>query len=973
MKINHLYLFLTCIAFGVVVCAQQPVTLPARARSLSSPLEWRLVGPAHMSGRVTDIAVAASHRHTIYAGAATGGVWKTVNNGTTWEPVFDNAGSASVGAVAVSPTSPDTVWVGTGEANASTYSSWGDGVYKSTDGGRNWKHVGLADSQHIGRIVIDPVHPDTVYVAALGHLWGPNPERGVFKTTNGGVSWQNVLSLGSDLGIVDLAIDPANPLTLYAAAWGRRSDRFDDSDSLGIEVLPGSGVYKTKDGGRTWKKLAFGLPADRVGRIGLTVAPSRPTTVYALVDRAPVFVQLPAAEQHLLRGLLASEHEPPAEQLERLRVVIAARMPAESSAAVVTGLSRAEQLQVRRLFGQGELDTGGGVFRSDDAGETWRRVNPINERAAYYSQIRVDPTNPDHVYALLVRTWESIDGGRTFNQTDWAFSSWLTSRFVHGDFHAMWIDPLDTQHLIVGTDGGLYVSYDSGAQWEANPLPIGQFVRIALDMKQPYNIYGGLQDNGCWGGPSATRHATGITDADWFKIITADGAYVQVDPTNPSTMYAESQYGNLVRVNLRTGSRRSIRPVSAPGEHLRFNYVAPVILSPHAPRTVLIGAQRLFRSLDRGNTWTGISPDLTKGEPNAETGEGATITTIAESDVAAGVLWTGSDDGRINVSRDGGTTWRDVSDRLLGRGSGHAPPTTWVSRIETSHFAAGTAYVSLDGHRHDDRRPWLYRTEDFGESWQAIARDLPESPIYVVREDLHNPDLLFVGNELGVWVSLDGGGHWDRAGRGLPTVPVHDLKIHPRDSELVAGTHGRGVWILDIVPLQQLTPSLLRSDAYLFAPRPAVLLDIDPTRNRGASGAKWFSAPNPYSPLTPEGDTTGTAPSGATLDYYLRERVSGDAHITVLDEAGRLVRELTGPGEAGLNRVLWDLRRSPLPLLPDWRRIGGNDSRRLMRAVRERPGPLVGPGMYRVQVIVGTHEVDGSIRVDRDMREIGRN
>jgi photosystem II stability/assembly factor-like uncharacterized protein len=964
---------------GVLTCGVAPGGA-ARFVSLDATrlagLRWRLVGPAHMSGRITDIAVDAARPHTIYVGAASGGAWKSTNNGTTWTPIFDRAGTASVGAIAVSASNPDIVWIGSGEANASSYSPWGDGVYKSTDAGRTWQHMGLRDTHHIGRVVIHPTNPDVVFVAALGHLWGPNRERGLFRTADGGRTWKNVKFISEDVGFVDVAMDPRNPNTLYAAAYGRRSDRFDDFDSVGIFVKTGGGIFASRDGGETWTQSTSGLPSERVGRIGLAVAPNRPATIYAIVEVAPIAVTLSEEEVERLRTLLDSASDPDKAELQRLRSRLADAVPrGQLAAAIVSGLSRTEQAQWRVLLGLEPLDTGGGVFRSNDSGRTWRRTNPLNEREAYYSQIRVDPTNAERVYVLVVRVWLSEDGGRTFEQTPWAMSSFLTSDFIHGDFHAMWINPANPRHVLAGSDGGLYTTYDAGAHWEAHHMPLGQFVGIGVDMQTPYFIYGGLQDNGVWGGPSATRHRSGITDRDWFKAITADGAYVSVDPTDHTRVYAESQYGNLFRLDLRVGTRRFIRPRSRrPDPPLRFNYVAPFALSRHDSSTLYVGAQRLIKSTDRGENWTAISGDLTKGRPTPETSEGATITTLAESPLAANTLWVGTDDGNVQVSKDGGKTWTNVADRVPGlprQADGQVH--TWVSRIETSPFEEGTAFVSFDGHRLDDFNVYLFVTRDFGQSWTSIASNIPSGwPVNVVRADPKNRDLLFAGTETGVSASIDRGRSWLKLDQGLPTVPVEDLLIHPRDGDLIAGTHGRSIFVMDISPLQQLTPEILTSEAHVFEMRRAIRFDVDPTRNVGASGARRFQAPNPYSDLLEDGDGSELAPPGATFYYYLRDAHAGAVKVIVEDAKGRTVRELDGQGTAGLNRVDWNLRGPDLAPLPPWQRVGSNDSRALSRAAaRGRPGPLVAPGQYRVTLVRGASRLSTTLHVEPDRAVAG--
>jgi photosystem II stability/assembly factor-like uncharacterized protein len=935
-------------------------------------LRWRSVGPAHPSGRVTDIAVPKGQPFTIYCATATGGVWKTTNNGTTWQPVFDREGSGSIGAMAVSESDPNVVWVGTGEANASSYSSWGDGVYKSTDAGKTWTHTGLRNTHHIGRIVIDPRTPDVVYVASVGHLWGPSAERGLFKTTDGGKTWLKTLYVSDDVGVVDVVMDPSDNKTLYAAAYGRRADRFDDFDSMGISVLQGSGIYKTTDAGGTWQRSSAGLPPDRLGRIGIAVSPTRPNILYANVERAPFNVKLSGPDVERIRQLLDSDADPGPAEIQRIRGIVDDRTPqGEAGTAVVVGLSRTQQIQLRTLLNQGDLDTGGGVFRSDDTGRTWRRTNPVNERASYYSQIRVDPKDSELVYALFVRTWISTDGGTTFSQTEWAFSSYLTGNYIHGDFHAMWIDPTNSNHLIVGSDGGLYTSYDRGATWEAHPMPTGQFAAVAVDMRKPYFIYGGLQDNGSWAGPSATRHRSGITDSDWFKLGGADGAYVSVDPTDNATVYTESQYANISRLDLKTGRRKAIRPSAPEGEPpVRFNFITPFIMSPHDSRTLYIGAQRLYRTTNRADTWTPISPDLTKGRPSPETGEGATITAIAESPMTQGVLYVGTDDGNLQVSRDGGKTWVNVADRVPGLPKDSAGRSkSWVNRLEASHFDAGTVYASFDAHRDDDFAVYLYRTRDFGERWESIGTNLPEgSPVRVIREDPKNPNLLFAGTERGAWVSVDGGRRWLPLMNALPTVRVDDMVIHPRDAELVAGTHGRSVYVMDISPLQQLTSAVLSSPVHLFDPKPVTLLDIDVTRNRGASGARPVSAPNPYSALASDSDTSGAAPSGATIDYWLSMGTDQRVRVVIRDAEGHTVRELTGSSDPGLNCAAWDLRQASLAPLPSWRRVGSNDSVHLSRET-SRPGRLVEPGDYRVRLEIGAMVEERVLRVEPDRSE----
>jgi photosystem II stability/assembly factor-like uncharacterized protein len=824
-----LLLTLSLVAWPLPPSGAPPTTAgPPAVAAFLNALAARPLGPANMGGRITDVAVVENHPSTIYLATASGGLWKTVNNGTTWAPLFDNQPTSSVGAVAVSASNPDVVWAGSGEANARNSVSWGDGVYRSTDGGLTWQNMGLRDSEHIGHIRIHPKNPEIVYVAALGHLWGANPERGVYKTTDGGKTWQHVLALDAETGAIDLAMHPDEPETLYAAAFRVRRDGFAGGNPA-VQTGAAAGLYKTTDGGRTWQRLTRGLPDRPLGRCGIDVCRKDPRVLYAVVqtDKTPL-------------------------------------------------VRESEWGQPARANSQTDS---GGIFRSQDAGRSWVKVNDLCPRPFYFGLIRIDPADPNRVYVGGVNLHVSADGGRTFSKDG--------GRGIHADHHALWIDPSDTNHLIDGNDGGLYFSYDRGRNWEAvRGMPLGQFYGVAVDIRQPYRVYGGLQDNGSWGGPSATRSPEGITAADWTRLLAADGFQCQADPADADTVYAESQWGGLTRVNVRTGETRDLQPKAADrAPAYRFNWNAPILLSPHNPRLVYFGGNHLFRSLNRGDTWEVISPDLTAGRPGPSPDQGHTITAVAESPVTPGVLWVGTDDGRVHLSRNGGVTWTDVGDRVPGlRGAG------WVTRIEPSHFAEGAAYLAIDRHCQDDRRPYVFRTLDYGSSWQDVTRDLPaDGPVHVVRADPRNRDLLFAGTEHGLFVSLDAGLSWQRLRAGLPTVPVYDLVIHPRDHDLVIGTHGRSIYVLDITPLEELPPRQWMQPA---------LCDVKPAtrfRYHGAHelGARMYAAPNP--------------PSGAVIWYYLREQQRA-VRIVIADARGVAVAVLAGPEEAGLHRVVWDLR-----------------------------------------------------------------
>jgi photosystem II stability/assembly factor-like uncharacterized protein len=823
-------LSLACFLAFIPPAPAQPVSEapPDVVDKLLDTLVPRPIGPANMGGRIVDVAVVESRPATMYAATASGGLWKTVNNGTTWAPIFDNQNTVSIGDIAVAPSNPEIVWVGTGESNARNSVSWGDGVYKSTDGGKTWQHVGLKDSAHVGRIVIHPTNPDVVYVAALGRLWGPNKERGLFKTSDGGKTWQPSKVIDENTGFIDVAMDPGAPDTLYAAAYHVRRDAFSGGNPA-VQTGPGAGLFKTTDGGKTWRKMTKGLPDRPLGRCGFDVYRKDPRVVYAVVQTDKT-------------------------------VVTVAGQPAKKSADPATG----------------------GVFRSDDKGESWTKLNDLCPRPFYYGQIRIDPHDDQRIYVLGIALHVSDDGGKTFRNNG--------APSVHADHHALWIDPRDSHHLVLGCDGGLNFSYDRAATWaHLNNLPIGQFYAIGLDTRKPYRVYGGLQDNGSWGGPSATRRREGITNADWSRILGADGFYCQVDPTNPNVVYAESQYGGLHRLNVRTGDDASVRPQPAKGAPAyRFNWQSPVLISPHNARTIYYGGNHVFRSPDRGDHWQVISPDLTHGKPGPDPSTGHTVTTLAESPLRAGHVYAGTDDGRLHVTRDGGATWTDLSATLPD-----VPADRWISRLECSHFAEDTAYLTIDRHRNDDRAPYVFRTIDAGKTWQPLAHNLPHGePLHVIREDPRNRDLLFVGTEFGLFVSINGGARWHRVRTAFPTVAVHDLAVQARERELVLGTHGRSIYVLDILPLEELTPAVLAAPAHLFDVKPATVFNFHGSHSGG--GVQAYAAPNP--------------PYGAVLHYYLRDPLAGPAAILITDALGNRVAELRGKKEAGLHQALWNLR-----------------------------------------------------------------
>jgi len=857
---------------------------PASARSVPADvfanLEFRSIGPAIMGGRIDDFAVAEGRPSTFYVAAASGGLWKTVNNGVTFEPVFDRQDVSSIGDVAIAPSDPSIVYVGTGEPNNRQSSSWGNGVYKSLDAGKTWIHLGLADTHHVGRVVVHPSNPDVVYVAALGHLWGPNRERGLFRTIDGGKTWTNTKFVDEDTGFVDVAMDPESPNTLYAASYQRRRTPFGYNGGG-----PGSALWKTTDGGQTWTKLTEGLPTEGdVGRIGIDVYRRDPRIVYALVEHAKQ----------------------------------------------------------------------GGIYRSEDKGASWKKMSDTNPRPSYYSQVRIDPSNDQRVWVLGAPLFFSEDGGKTFRQD--------VGQKIHGDYHALWIDPSNSDHMMAGTDGGIHITYDRARSWDyVNTVPLAQFYEVSYDMQRPYHVCGGLQDNGSWCGPSRTLYSQGISNEDWSRVGGGDGFYNVIDQSDPEVVYTESQDGNLSRFDGRTNERRVIRPEPPAGERYRFNWNSPILLSRYDSRTVYYGGNRLFVSRDRGDTWSIVSPDLTNGaerDKMAIFGKTAkemlsrndgvvhygTITTIAESPVKAGVVWVGTDDGNVQVSRDGGATW---SRSKLPAG---VPAGTYVSRIEASHAGEGAAYLALDGHRADDYSAYLFRTDDFGQGWRAVSGDLPKGDvIHVVREHPRRTNLVFAGTEFGLFASWDGGGSWTRIRGKLPTVPVFDVQVHPRDEDLIVGTHGRGVYILDeLGALAQLEPGALDADLRLFDIQPATTYRV--YAHKGNTGHKFMAGANP--------------PEGALISYYLKAKPAEkeDVKITVTDGAGALVRELKGPKERGLNQASWDLRvEPPAPPAP----AGSGEGESFFGPPR---GPLVSPGTYTVKVTAGSATATRSVTVEEDPR-----
>jgi len=857
------------------------------SESLLKNFEFRNLGPFRAGSWVTSFAVPATptrdHLYTLYVGTRNGGVWKTTNAGTTFEPIFDGQPKLSIGDVAVAPSNANIVWVGTGEPYCARSSTSGDGIYKSMDSGKTWTNMGLRDSHHIARVIIHPKNPDVVYIAAMGHLFSNNAERGVFKTTDGGRTWQKVLFVNDKIGAVDLTIVESAPDVLYAAMYDKV--RLPWHYELGG---PESGVYKTMDGGKNWSRLS-GLPTGRIGRIGLDIYQKNPNILYAVVENGNKREPTPQeAEQDKRRG-----GTPPARTV------------------------------------------GNEVYRTDNAGRSWRKVNAgyeaaLNKAPYSFNQLRLDQNDPETVYITGSALASTDNGGKNWKGLSWPSDGVMPKAF--GDWRCMWVDPLDSNRLIFGSDGGVNISYDKGkTSHHAYNLPLTEFYAVGVDMEEPYNIYGGLQDHDSWKGPS-NGWAGEVTLTDWVTVGGGDGMYNCVDPTDSRWLYNNREMGTMWRLDQKTGVQATItprRPAGAPS--LRFNWTAPIALSPHNPAIVYTGAQVVFRSLDRGDHWQEISPDLTMNEDVKLHGEGfisfCTITTLAESSVTPGVIWVGADDGKVQVTKDGGVTWLDRTAKIAAAGG---PANFWVSRVFPSPADAGTCFVTKTGWRLDDYRPAIVKTTDFGETWTSIAGNLPvDKPINVVVQDRKNPNLLFVGTEWGVYLTLDGGRTWMMLKAGLPPVRIMDMVIHPRENDLVVATYGRGVWVADISALQELTADTLAAGVYLFDIEPRVQRIYGGIGNYQLLGDSHLFSPN--------------EPNAVIINYYLKEKAAGPVKIIVADPYGKAIAEIVGKGEAGLNRVSWGMR----PQLPGQAGARG-------AGMMGGGGGMVEPGEYVV-----TLEADG--------------
>ncbi len=830
-KTLHVHLFfctfLACALLFVPHTSAQKIP-----ENILSKIHYRELGPTRQGGRVVAFAVSQQDPYVYFVGAGPGGLWKTVNNGTTFESVFDQKNTSTIGDVAVAPSDHNIVWVGTGEANLRNSTYYGDGVYKSTDGGKTWKHMGLRESHHIGKVIIHPTDPDVVYVSAQGHYYTDNPERGVYKTTDGGKTWTKSLEVVVDgiyVGATDMVMDPCNPETLYVSTYQRIWKPWGFSGSG-----PGSGIHKTRDGGQTWQKLTNGLPKGLLGKIGLTIYTQNPDILYTIIE---------------------DENSPEMSYEERWEEIQSGKEPSKQIVGNI-------------------------VYRTDNAGESWKQVSEgnVGERMNYYARIFVDPNEKNTVYVMGAQVDKSTDGGRT----------WSRAFEYAGDNHVFWIDPKDSKHMLLGYDYGFAISYDSGKNWlHIDNVSMAQLYAIDVDMDYPYNVYGGMQDFGSWKGPSTKKGRFPIRFEDWEHILGGDGFYNQVDSKNSRWLYTESQFGGLSRNDQKTGQRKGIRYRG--NRDIRFNWNAPVLISPHNPNVIYHGANMLLKSPFRGETWEEVSPDLTKNEASKFDGREVrfygTITTIDESPIEQGVIWVGTDDGNVQLTRDGGKTWTLLNDNIPNN------PEYWVTRIIASHHDPGTAYLTFTGRHRTDFRPYVYQTSDFGNTWVSIANNLLDEGINVIKEDRKNPNLLFIGTDRTVYATMDRGKTWNEMKNNLPTIPVNDLVIHPRENDLVVGTFGRGFYIADISVLQELSQNVLAKDAHLF--------EIEPKVQWVMPSQKTVSAQNF------EGENE---PYGVVVNYYIKDRQAEGVKISVYD-GSILMNELVGPGEAGLNSVEWGMTK----------------------------------------------------------------
>ena len=910
--------FLSLVVIATAIVAMPQAGLKTRLYAQSAGLQagdlaglrLRGIGPATMSGRFVDMDVVESNPYIMYVASATGGMYRTMDNGITWAPVFEREGTHSIGDVAIYQPDPNIIWVGTGERANRQSVSWGDGIYKTTDAGKTWTNVGLKTSMHIGRIVTHPSDPAIVYVAAQGSVWGPGGERGLYRTMDGGKTWQRTLHVDDDTGVTDVAMDSLDPKVLYAASYQRRRSAFGFNGGG-----PGSALWKSTDAGATWTKLTGnGLPEGEYGRIGIAVYRKDPRTVIVSIEQG-----------------------------------------------------------FRYNASTAYTERRGGLYRSNDAGKTWRFMSNWNPRPMYASQPTIDPQDDRRVYMLNQYSY-SDNGGETFTSPNTT---------THGDDRFVWINPKDSRHVIKLDDGGIGISFDRGLKFlYVQNLPVSQYYRVAVDNERPYNIYGGLQDNGCWKGPSAVWTTNGILNEHWSRLCGGDGFFAVPDPANSRNVFSSSQFLGLGRNDTRTWQNQDIRPGDPQGaigdrrnwntwgknvpqqtlgnEWHYANWDAPVVLSPFDPATIYAGGKHLFRSRDRGQSWEDLG-DMTTGVdratlplmgrlPNENTlsvDDGVPfypgLVAIAPSPIQKGLLYVGSDDGRLRMSTDDGKSWTDLQDRLPG-----APKSSWFGGIEASRHNAGTVYVAMDNHRSNDLGNWIYKSSDGGKTFVNIAGDMPAGRVVrTIREDVKNPNLLFAATEIGLFFTPNGGTNWIELKNNMPTLPFNDLVIHPRDNDLVLASHGRGIWILDkINALQELTPQVIASPSHLFTVAPSY--QIRQTNLKAHTGDMWFRGENPA--------------NGALIDYWIGAPGTAPT-ITVHTASGQLVNTLRGTGNRGVNRVVWNLREADLPIRGGFSEEDGDAPRG-----GGMPGPLVAPGTYIVRLVAGNQKHEQRVEVREDPR-----
>ncbi|MFC1564474.1 glycosyl hydrolase [candidate division KSB1 bacterium] len=883
---RFLSLFLVILLFASSAIAQEVTS------STFSSLRFRNIGPAWASGRIADFAVSPNDHSEWYVGVASGGIWKTGNNGTTWRPIFDRYGSYAIGCLAIDPNNTNVVWAGTGENNSQRALGYGDGVYKTEDGGRTWKNMGLKSSRQIGKILIDPRDSDVVYVAAEGSAWGPGGERGLYKTTDGGKTWEAVLTISEHTGVTDMVMDPRNPDLLVVASHQRRRHVFTK-----INGGPETALHKTTDGGKTWKKLTNGIPGGDKGAIGLTISPVNPDYIYAIIE-----------------------------------------LPNRT----------------------------GGFFRSTDRGESWNRMSGhVSNSPQYYNEIFCDPKDPDKVFSVETRTYVTEDGGRNWTR--------LNNNNRHVDDHALWIDPNDTRHFVIGGDGGIYETYDSGQTWlfKGN-LPITQFYRVAVDNSYPfYYVYGGTQDNNSMGGPSGSLSYEGVNNEDWFVTQGGDGFWQAVDPENPDIVYSEYQYGGLTRYDRKSGEGIDIVPQPPSGESYRWNWNAPFIISPYSHKRLYFAANKLFRSDDYGNTWQVISPDLTRQidrnqlevmgkiwhpeaiAKNASTSLYGTIVMVDESRVKENLVYVGTDDGLIQVTEDAGGTWKKIENFP------DVPEFTFVSDIMPSKHDENVVYASFDNRKRDDFKPYILKSTNKGSSWESISNNLPENgTVHTIQQDHINPDLLFVGTEFGFYYSVNGGESWIKHSSGLPTISVRDIAIQEREDDLILATFGRGFYIIDdYSPMRLVNSEILAKEADILPVKDGLI--YMQSGGKGNQGTAYYTAPNPpygaeftyYLKEAPktmrqirkaaesEAEKKGEPIKYPTLDELRAEDQETATYIlfTITDEFGNEIRKLRANASAGLRRIRWDFR------YPSTQPPGNNS-----REYASGGGIMTPPGNYKV-------------------------